>query len=124
MAAMQTPSSIHSVPPGCTAPVDPAAPEVSPKRYATAVSLSAVLGFLGIHHFYLGRVGEGLLDLGLSVGWVVCFGVGAPILGVLLLVADFGHSLTTTVLLLTGNFRDGEGRRVCYPGQKLDPWRT
>jgi hypothetical protein len=43
---------------------------------------------------------------------------------VLLLVADFGHSLTTTILLLTGNFRDGEGRLVCYPGQKLDPWRT
>lgn len=120
---MQTPSTVHGAPPGCSAAIDPAAPCVSPKRYATAVTLSAVLGFLGIHHFYLGRIGEGLLDLGLSIAWIVCFAADAPLLGVLFLAADFGHSLTTTIALLTGSFRDGQGRQVCYPGQKLDSWR-
>ncbi len=95
----------------------------SEKSYGTAVALSAVFGFLGIQHFYLGRLGEGLLDLGLSVGWLVCFVWGSAGLGVLLLALDFGHSTVVTILLLTGNFRDGQGRRVCYPGQKLEPWR-
>jgi hypothetical protein len=29
------------------------------------------------------------------------------------------HALVVTIVLFTGNFRDGEGRIVCYPGQKL-----
>jgi hypothetical protein len=91
----------------------------SPKSYGTAVILSSVLGFAGAHHFYLGRWAEGVLDLGLTVGWIYCFARGEPLLGVLFLVADFGHSFVVTIMLLTGNFRDGEGRRVLYPGQQL-----
>jgi TM2 domain-containing membrane protein YozV len=91
----------------------------SPKSYGTAVILSSVLGFAGVHHFYLGRWAEGVLDLGLTIGWIFCFFWGEPLLGVLFLVADFGHSFVVTIMLLTGNFRDGEGRRVPYPGQQL-----
>ena len=91
----------------------------SPKSYVTAVSLSAVFGFVGVQHFYLGRIGEGLVDLGLSIGWIVCFAAGDALLGTLLLVLDFGHSLVVTIMLLTGSFKDGSGRTVCYPGQKL-----
>ena len=91
----------------------------SPKSYATAVILSSVVGFVGVHHFYLGRWPEGVLDLGLTVAWIYCFARGEPILGGLFLVADFGHSFVMTIMLLTGNCRDGEGRRVCYPGQQL-----
>ena len=45
--------------------------------------------------------------------------MGEPILGVALLLADLIHSFAVTIMLLTGNFKDGEGRVVCYPGQKL-----
>lgn len=104
--------------PALAGPGDPTV-RVSPKSYGTAVSLSAVFGFLGIQHFYLGRVGEGLLDVGLSLGWLWLFATGEVALGVLFLVADGVHALVVTILLLTGNFRDGQGRIVCYPGQRL-----
>ena len=91
----------------------------SPKSYGTAVALSAVFGFLGVQHFYLGRIAEGLLDVFLSVGWLFAFALGHPGLGVLFLLADMGHALYVTIALLTGNFRDGAGRIVAYPGQRL-----
>jgi hypothetical protein len=49
----------------------------------------------------------------------VCFALDQIVLGVLFVVADFGHALVVTILLLTGNFRDGEGRLVFYPGQPV-----
>lgn len=94
--------------------------QASKKQYATAVILSGVVGFLGLQHFYLGRVGEGLLDLGLTLGWLYAFATAQIGLGVVLLILDGGHALLVTILLLTGNFRDGEGRLVSYPGQKLN----
>lgn len=104
--------------PALAGPGDPCA-RISPKSYGVAVSLSAVFGFLGIQHFYLGRVGEGLLDVGLSMGWLWFFASGEVALGALCLAADGVHALVVTILLLTGNFRDGQGRIVCYPGQRL-----
>jgi len=103
--------------------IHPGAVLPSEKRYSTAVILSAVFGFVGIQHFYLGRLAEGLLDLGLTAAWVYCFGTGRVLLGVLFLIADVVHALTVTIMLLTGNFRDGDGHVVCYPGQKLDVTR-
>ena len=81
--------------------------------------LSSIVGFVGGHHFYLGRWAEGVVDAGLTVAWVVCFALDQIVLGVLFVVADFGHALVVTILLLTGNFRDGEGRLVYYPGQPV-----
>jgi TM2 domain-containing membrane protein YozV len=92
----------------------------SEKSYATAVALSAVFGFLGVQHFYLGRWAEGVVDLGLSAAWVVCFASGETLYGVGFIIADFAHSLVTTIQLFTGNFKDGRGAVVCYPGQRLD----
>jgi TM2 domain-containing membrane protein YozV len=37
------------------------------KKYTTAVILSGVFGIVGIHHFYLGRWGMGLMDFGLFI---------------------------------------------------------
>jgi hypothetical protein len=93
--------------------------KASPKSYGTAVSLSAVFGFLGIQHFYLGRWGEGVLDLALSFAWFACFVLGEPLLGLVFLGADCIHAFIVTIMLLTGNFRDGDGRIVAYPGQRL-----
>lgn len=95
----------------------------SPKSYTRAVVLSSVLGWLGMQHFYLGRRVEGLMDVGLSLGWVLAFALEQPLWGALLLFADFGHALWSTILLLVGGYRDGDGLRVCYPGQRLRPTR-
>jgi len=102
----QAPSALH---PGSTAP--------SSKSYATAVVLSSLLGFVGLQHFYLGRWAEGALDVALTAGWIASFAAGEPLLGVLFLLGDGAHALATTILLLTGRFKDGQGRVVCYPGQ-------
>ena len=98
-------------------------PEMQPseKSYPLAVALAMVFGFLGIHHFYLGRWAEGFLDLALSGGWIMAFALGETWLGIALMAADFGHSFLVSILLLIGAFRDGEGRLVTYPGQKLRP---
>ena len=93
----------------------------SDKSYAKAVALSGIFGVFGLQHFYLGRHLSGLLDVGLSVAWIYCFATGRVGLGLLFAALDFSHALAVTILLLTGNFRDGEGHRVCYPGQRLGP---
>jgi TM2 domain-containing membrane protein YozV len=103
--------------------VHPGAVQPSRRKYSTAVVLSAVFGFVGVQHFYLGRFGEGILDLGLTVAWIYCFATTQFLLGGVFLIADFAHALTVTIMLLTGNFRDGDGHVVCYPGQKLDVTR-
>jgi hypothetical protein len=102
-----------------TQPDQPGSLQPSPRSYTTAVILSSVFGFLGIQHFYLGRWFEGAIDVGLSIGWILCFAQGEILLGVVFAVADFGHALVVTIMLLTGNFKDGAARVVCYPGQKL-----
>ena len=93
----------------------------SRRSYTTAVVLSSIFGFVGIQHLYLGRWAEGLLDLGLTAGWVWALFTGHGLWLVLFLIADGGHTLVVTVMLLTGNYRDGDGLRVCYPGQRLPP---
>jgi hypothetical protein len=95
----------------------------SHRSYATAVILSAVFGFIGIQHFYLRRWAEAFVDVGLSISWIVCGIRGEWIWAGLFMLLDFGHSFGVTILLLTGNFRDGDGRIVCYPGQKLKAGR-
>lgn len=97
----------------------------SEKSYITAVCLSGVFGLLGIQHFYLGRTLLGFFDLGLSIG-AVAFIYGSEstegiLFGVLLLVIDVIHSLYVFVKLLAGEYEDGEGRLVIYPGQKIHP---
>ncbi len=95
----------------------------SEKSYGVAVALVAVFGVLGVHHFYLGRYGYGFLDLALSFGGLYFILTGDSIAGVLvgvaLLVIDVVHSIYVFFKLLAGEFQDGEGRLVLYPGQKI-----
>jgi hypothetical protein len=102
---------------GLAAPDPSSSP--SPKSYGLAVALSATLGVLGVQHFYLGRWLEGCVDVGLSLGTLLCLAHGAVGWAVVLAVLDAAHSLAVTIQLLTGHARDGEGRRVCFPGQRL-----
>ena len=65
----------------------------SQKKYATAVILSAMFGFVGIQHFYLGRLGRASLDLGLTAAWICCFATAQMQLGAAFLIADGVHAL-------------------------------
>ena len=112
------------LPDGVTrAPTGARQEEISPKRYGIAVVLSAAVGWIGLQHFYLGRYGEGLLDVALTVGWIAALVYGEILLFAVLLLADFAHATVSTILLLIGQLNDGEGRRVCYPGQQLNTTR-
>ncbi len=63
---------------------------VSPKGFVPTVMLCFFLGALGIHRFYVGKVGTGIVQL-------LTFGG----LGIWALV-DF-------IMVVTGNFKDGQG---------------
>ena len=92
----------------------------SEKSYVVAVCLSGIFGVLGIHHFYLGRYLEGLIDFSLVV-LTVYFYVNGQIWWALLFgIADALHTFIITIMLLTGSFKDGSGKYICYPGQKLN----
>jgi TM2 domain-containing membrane protein YozV len=91
----------------------------SSKSYVVAVCLSAIFGVVGVHHFYLGRYVEGCIDFSLFIATLYFFLSGQLVWAVLTGLADGLHTLVITIMLLTGTFRDGEGRIICYPGQKL-----
>ena len=91
----------------------------SDKSYIVAVSLSGIFGYFGIQHFYLGRYIEGVIDILLTFGWIYYFIVGEPVVALIYLGIDLLHALITTILLLTGSFKDGKGHLVCYPGQTI-----
>ena len=80
----------------------------------------------GLHHFYVGRILHGLFDLSLSiVGFLLIFygardDVTNSIIasGVLFLILDAVHTVYFMYKLIVGEYRDGSGRLVKYPGQK------
>ena len=94
-------------------------PEVSKKSYVIAVCLSGIFGVVGIQHFYLERWIEAIVDFSLFVATIYLFLTGQFLLALLVGAIDALHTLIVTILLLTGSFNDGHGRRVCYPGQTL-----
>jgi len=93
--------------------------QVSDKSYTIAVCLSAIFGVVGIQHFYLGRYVEATIDFGLFVATVYLFITGQILYAVGVGAVDALHTFIVTIMLLTGTFRDGSGRLVPYPGQKL-----
>lgn len=79
--------------PCCGAPQSAAVAGSSEKRILPALLLCLFLGIFGVHRFYAGKIGTGVLQL-LTVGG----------LGIWALI-DF-------VLILTGAFRDGDGKKI------------
>ncbi len=69
--------------------------EQSPKSYIAAVLLCFFLGALGVHRFYVGKIGTGILMI-LTLGG---FGIWQ--------IIDF-------VIIVVGQFRDKE-RRLIQP---------
>lgn len=91
----------------------------SEKKYTTAVILSGIFGIIGIHHFYVERWGMGILDFGLFIGALFFYISGHFLIAGGLFVIDFIHTIIVTYLLLVGQYRDGKGKLITYPGQKI-----
>ena len=72
--------------------------DASPKSRTVALVLAIFLGGLGVHRFYLGKVGTGILWL-LTVG---CLGIGW---------------LIDIILIACGSMRDAYGALVCGFGE-------
>lgn len=68
-------------------------PERSPKSRLIALLLCVFVGGLGIHRFYVGKIGTGVLWL-LTDG---CFGIGA---------------LVDLIMIACGTFTDSDGKPV------------
>ena len=79
---------------GCAvAPTKTVAPNASPKSRLAALLLCIFVGGLGIHRFYVGKIGTGVLRL-LTAG---CFGIGA---------------LVDLIMIACGTFTDSDGKPV------------
>ncbi len=74
-------------------PAEPTIPNLSEHSRLTAFLLCIVLGWVGAHRFYVGKIGTGIL-------WLCTFGVFT--VGI----------IYDAVLIGTGEFRDFDGRRV------------
>jgi TM2 domain-containing membrane protein YozV len=94
-------------------------PQSSSKSYAIVSFLFAIFGVLGVYLFYLGRYLEGIIDFSLFVATLYCYVTGNILWAFSFFVIDGLHTFDLTIILLTGSFKDGEGRFVCYPNQKL-----
>ena len=79
---------------GCAvAPTKTVDPNASPKSRLIALLLCVFVGGLGIHRFYVGKIGTGVLWL-LTAG---CFGIGA---------------LVDLIMIACGTFTDSDGNPV------------
>ncbi|MDD7275938.1 MAG: TM2 domain-containing protein [Treponema sp.] len=69
---------------------------VSPKSRTTVALIALFFGSLGIHRFYVGKVGTGILQILLTC----CFGLGCV------------WALIDLIIILCGNFTDKAGLRI------------
>lgn len=85
-------ASAHACP-GCGAPQQEQASSRSLKRILPAAILCFFFGVFGVHRFYVGKVGTGILQLFTLGG----FGIWAFI--------DF-------IMIVVGSFRDSDGNQI------------
>lgn len=79
--------------PGCGATQSPVGMSATDKRILPAMLLCFFVGFLGVHRFYVGKVGTGIIQLFTLGG----FGIWALI--------DF-------IMIVVGSFTDKDGNKI------------
>ena len=66
------------------------------QRYIAVLLFCLLLGQLGVHRFYVGKIGTGLLQLftlgGFGIWWLI-----------------------DIVLIAVGAFEDSDGNKICWP---------
>ncbi|MCL5290569.1 MAG: TM2 domain-containing protein [Firmicutes bacterium] len=67
--------------------------EISPKSRLAALLLCFFFGALGIHRFYVGKIGTGIL-------WLLTLGI-----------AGIG-ALVDFIMIIVGSFKDKQGRKL------------
>jgi TM2 domain-containing membrane protein YozV len=73
--------------------------ETSEKSRLVAFLLSFFLGVWGVHRFYVGKSGSGIAMLLISLTFI---GLAVTLI----------WNLVDDIMILTGNFTDGEGKKV------------
>ncbi len=88
----------------------PIAGDISPKSRLAITLLAFFLGTLGVHRFYLGKIGTavGMLILGI-VGWATIWIFG---LGFIFLTAVGIWALIDFIFAVSGRMRDTEGKLI------------
>ncbi len=84
----------------------PAVAAVSPKTKATAAILAFFLGTLGIHRFYAGKIGTGIVQLILTI---IGYATLLFVVGYFLIVAVGLWVLIDFIMILMGKFKDKNG---------------
>jgi len=105
----------------------PATGEVSPKSRLATSLLAWFLGFLGVHRFYTGKIGTGVIMLILGVAAALCWIGGflgvldenraEPIFGLWLIAgvlyfAVWVWMVIDFIMAVTGNFKDSQGKII------------
>lgn len=76
----------------------------SPKSRMAAALLSFFLGTLGVHRFYVGKVGSGIAMLVMTIlGWLTA----ALFIGLLPVIAVWIWDVIDFIMILCGCFKDG-----------------
>jgi TM2 domain-containing membrane protein YozV len=84
--------------------------EISPKSRIAAALLAWFLGTLGIHRFYIGKVGTGIAILVLSiVGWATTWLLG---FGYILLTIAGLWVFIDFILIILGAMKDSQNRPI------------
>ena len=86
-------SKLAAACPNCGAPTSNIPPDASPKSRLGALVLCYFLGIFGVHRFYVGKVGTGLLQLFTAGGFIIWWFVDL-------------------IMIIVGSFKDRQGRRL------------
>ena len=88
----------------------PVAGDISPKSRIAVTLLAFFLGWLGIHRFYLGKIGTAVVMLILGgVGWATSWIFG---IGLLLLIPVCIWAFIDFIFAVSGHMRDTDGKLI------------